>query len=146
MSENPDETTGTSHLFGRLSSKEEGLIFFSIFSSEFQTFLDLFDSIGTEENLPNLSELDLIRQMDELEFETNQVISQPEPKISAEKSAAPIPTTIGASNTLDSEMKEKIKSYWKPPDELQRIFIMRAENKSINNTDFDLICQVGKKF
>ena len=35
MSENCEENTGTSHLFGRLSSKEEGLKIFDIFLTPF---------------------------------------------------------------------------------------------------------------
>ena len=111
-------------------------------------FLDLFDSIGTEENLPNFTELDLIAQMDQLEFETKQAILNPESEI-PEISEPPMEiseikiSTPNSPEILDDLTKEKIKSYWKPDEGLNRLFQFRVENKSINNTDFDLICQVG---
>lgn len=137
-----EEPSGTSHLFGRLSSKEE----------------DLFGTISKEDSDPfkiepeKIEEEDLIAQMDAIEIETSQAIS---PEDNFEKlenqTTAEIPPNLQiddqstSENLLDENIKNEIASFWIQDEKLDRIFKLREENHTISNNDFDLICQVKSK-
>ena len=137
-----EEPSGTSHLFGRLSSKEE----------------DLFGTISNEESDPfkiepeKIEEEDLIAQMDAIEIETSQAIS---PEDNFEKlenqTTAEIPPNLQiddqttSENLLDENIKNEIASFWIQDEKLDRIFKLREESHTISNNDFDLICQVKSK-
>ena len=54
-----------------------------------------------------------------------------------------IQPVIKSPQVVDVSVMAKIKSYWQPPAMLDRLFALRADNKPINNTDFDHICQVS---
>ena len=137
-----EEPSGTSHLFGRLSSKEE----------------DLFETISNEKSDPfkiepeKIEEEDLIAQMDAIEIETSQAISPEdncetlENQITAETPPSlQIDGQATSENLLDENIKNEIASFWIQDEKLDRIFKLREENHTISNIDFDLICQVKSK-
>ena len=129
-----EEPSGTSHLFERLSSKED----------------DLFGAIANPEEPSKtepekIEEEDLIAQIDAIEIETSQAISAsnsepPEVQKPPEKS---IVENAPMKNDLSDDLKDDIRSFWIHDETLDRIFKLRAENHTISNNDFDLICQVS---
>jgi len=112
-----EENGGTSHLFGRLSSKEE----------------DLFETLG-DKAASEMTEEDLISQIESVQIETEEAI-HPQVSVIETKPQLPAPTEV------DDSLKNKIRMVWKSPSELKSIFDARLENQHINNSDFDLICQ-----
>ena len=137
-----EEPSGTSHLFGRLSSKEE----------------DLFGTISNEGSDPfkiepeKIEEEDLIAQMDAIEIETSQAISPEDNSEKLENQKIPeispnlqIEHQTTSENLLDENIKNEIASFWIQDEKLDRIFKLREENHTISNNDFDLICQVKSK-
>ena len=137
-----EEPSGTSHLFGRLSSKEE----------------DLFGTISNDGSDPfkiepeKIEEEDLIAQMDAIEIETSQAISPEDNSEKLENQKIPeispnlqIEHQTTSENLLDENIKNEIASFWIQDEKLDRIFKLREENHTISNNDFDLICQVKSK-
>ena len=134
-----EEPSGTSHLFGRLSSKEE----------------DLFGTISNDGSDPfkiepeKIEEEDLIAQMDAIEIETSQAISPEDNSEKLENQKIPeispnlqIEHQTTSENLLDENIKNEIASFWIQDEKLDRIFKLREENHTISNNDFDSICQV----
>ena len=118
----------------------------------------MFGSLETDNVEPDVTdELALIAEMDAIEIETNEliqntvieespVIQKPvfeEPVI--EKPVIEIPVIPPKTDVegVDEETKELTKSYWPPPQNLNRLFKYRIDNNSIPNSDFDSICQVN---
>ena len=80
-----------------------------------------------------MTEEDLISQIESVQIETEEAI---QPEVST------IEPQPAAQTEVDQSLKNQTRMFWKEPGELKTIFDARLQNQHINNTDFDLICQV----
>jgi len=120
MDDTGEETATASHLFGRLSSKEE----------------DPFGEIAANndasvsESLENIQEMDdkeLIAQMDAIELSTNKTLQTSESRTS--------------ENLLADDFKKRVKSIWPAPKKFLRLFKNRKEGKPLISSDYAHISQ-----
>ena len=117
MEDSGEETATASHLFGRLSSKED---------DPFGEIAANNEPTDTSPNLENIQEMDdkeLIAQMDAIEISTSETLAQ------------------SSSVSISDEFKEKVKSIWPAPKKFLRIFKNRKDGKPLISSDYSFISQ-----
>jgi hypothetical protein len=120
MDETGEETATASHLFGRLSSKEE------------DPFVEIAanNDASVSESLENIQEMDdkeLIAQMDAIELSTNETLQTSESRTS--------------ENLLADDFKKRVKSIWPAPKKFLRLFKNRKEGRPLISSDYAHISQ-----
>ena len=120
MDDTGEETATASHLFGRLSSKEEDP-FGEIAAN---------NDVTVPESLENIQEMDdkeLIAQMDAIELSTNETLQ--------------FQTSESRASTMSDDFKKRVKSIWPAPKKFLRLFKNRKDGKPLISSDYAHISQ-----
>lgn len=118
MDDTGEETATASHLFGRLSSKEE------------DPFGEIAANNDNSESLENIQEMDdkeLIAQMDAIELSTNETLG--------------VQTSESRASLLSDDFKKRVKSIWPAPKKFLRLFKNRKDGKPLISSDYAHISQ-----
>jgi len=118
MDDTGEETATASHLFGRLSSKED---------DPFGDIAANNDACVPEslENIQEMDDKDLIAQMDAIELSTNETLQASQPQASL----------------LSDDFKNRVKSIWPAPTKFLRFFKNRKDGKPLISSDYAHISQ-----
>ena len=118
MEDSGEETATASHLFDRLSSKED-----DPFGEISANANEPTDTTANLENIQEMDDKELIAQMDAIEISTTETLAQ------------------SSTISMSEEFKEKVKSIWPAPKKFLRIFKNRKDGKPLISSDYSNISQ-----